>query len=363
MPARHQPRQSRNTLAEPLKMTSQAPDPITAPPDTASWIFFGPEGLRAGWGLLLFAVLLTILGLAVNFLTAEAHRQSFGHAASRGQTQSSPASASDTPPSHLLAAEATSLLAVLLATFALARIERRPFTTYGLGGTHKLPQFLQGLLCGALGLSLLVATLRLTGFLRFDALLLHGPTALEYATIWAIGFTLVAFLEETLLRGYLQYTLARGLTAIVGSLSTTPHRRAYGFWLAALLLSFVFGLSHGTNPGESPIGLFAAGCAGLVFSLALYRTGSLWWALGMHASWDWAQSFLYGVADSGTMVQGHLFATHPRGAPLLSGGLTGPEGSIFVLPTLALLAAVILITIPATPRTGSPSDPTPSRAS
>jgi hypothetical protein len=73
----------------------------------------------------------------------------------------------------------------------------------------------------------------------------------------------------------------------------------------------------------------AAGLAGLVFCFALYRTGSLWWAIGIHAAWDWSQSFLYGVADSGLMAEGHLFATHPVGKPILSGGLTGPEGSVF----------------------------------
>jgi hypothetical protein len=40
---------------------------------------------------------------------------------------------------------------------------------------------------------------------------------------------------------------------------------------------------------------------------------------------DWAQSFLYGVADSGTMVQHHLLATYPLGKPILSGGATAPK--------------------------------------
>jgi len=31
------------------------------------------------------------------------------------------------------------------------------------------------------------------------------------------------------------------------------------------------------------------------------------------------------------MVQHHLLATHPVGRPILSGGATGPEGSIFVV--------------------------------
>jgi hypothetical protein len=78
----------------------------------------------------------------------------------------------------------------------------------------------------------------------------------------------------------------------------------------------------------------------------LWRTGSLWWAIGVHTSWDWAQSFLYGVADSGLMTQHHLLATHPVGKPILSGGTTGPEGSIFAIVVLCLVAVIILLTLP-----------------
>jgi membrane protease YdiL (CAAX protease family) len=184
--------------------------------------------------------------------------------------------------------------------------------------------------------------------------LLNGGAALRYGLIWAVGFLFVALLEETMLRGYLQYTLARGLAGVYGAIfKECRHRHAVGFWAAALVLSFVFGLGHGHNPGESPIGLLAAGLAGLVFCFALYRTGSLWWAIGIHTSWDWAQSFLYGVADSGLMAEGHLFATHAVGKPILSGGLTGPEGSISAILTLAVIAVIIWLTLRPAAETGA----------
>jgi membrane protease YdiL (CAAX protease family) len=98
----------------------------------------------------------------------------------------------------------------------------------------------------------------------------------------------------------------------------------------------------------------------LVFCLSLWRTGSLWWAIGFHAAWDWAESFLYGVADSGVMIQDHFRSTHPLGSPILSGGLTGPEGSIYILPILGLTAVVILLTLPDARHNpaASPSNPT-----
>jgi hypothetical protein len=46
------------------------------------------------------------------------------------------------------------------------------------------------------------------------------------------------------------------------------------------------------------------------------------------------------------MVQHHLLATHPVGKPILSGGATGPEGSIFIIAILALICLIIFFTLP-----------------
>jgi hypothetical protein len=156
---------------------------------------------------------------------------------------------------------------------------------------------------------------------------------------------MVALLEEYLTRGYLLYTLTRGLAGFYKWAFKTRHSAALGFWTAALLFSVLFGLGHKGIPDESPIGLLSAGLASMVFCLSLWRTGSLWWAIGFHASWDWAQSFLYGVADSGLMIKHHLLATHPVGRPILSGGTTGPEGSIFIVAIIGLISLIILFTL------------------
>jgi len=237
------------------------------------------------------------------------------------------------------------LAVVAVATLAMAKIERRPIAAYGFATHRCMRNFAAGLAWGLALLSLLVFTLRATGFLIFDARLLHTVAALRYAAIWLIGFLLVGLLEETLFRGYLQFTLARGISGVSRLLHAT-HADAIGFWTAALLLSFGFGFSHHTNPGESPIGLIAAALIAVVFCLSLWRTGSLWWAIGFHAAWDWAESFLFGVSNSGTIVVGRLFATHPAGRAILSGGLTGPEGSLYILPIAVLTAAVIILTLP-----------------
>lgn len=297
--------------------TPTEPIPPTQP-STIRRIFIGKDGLRAGWSLLVFIAIFAVFAFCANRIGHKLHPPS-------AEAQKPGAEIS---PTLGFIAESIPFLITLVVTWIMSKIERRPDSVYGFGGKRKLALFLAGLAWGVTCVSLLVLTLWKAGFLVFDSRLLFGGNILRYGAVWLLGFFLVGLLEEYLTRGYLQYTLTRGLAGIYQAAFKTRHSEALGFWTAAVIFSILFGLSHSSNPGESPIGELAAGLAGLVFCFSLWRTGSLWWAIGFHTSWDWAQSFLYGVADSGLMVQHHLLATHPVGKPILSGGATGPEGSI-----------------------------------
>ncbi len=251
-------------------------------------------------------------------------------------------------PRFLFIAESIPFLITLLVTWIMSKIERRPNSVYGFGDSRKFQHFFAGLAWGIVCLSILIFTLLKTGLLVIDSRLLFGSDIVRYGAIWLLGFFLVGLLEEYLTRGYVQYTLTRGLAGLYQLALRTRHSQALGFWTSAIILSILFGLGHSKNPGESPIGLLSAGLAAMVFCFSLWRTGSLWWAIGLHTSWDWGQSFLYGVADSGLMAEHHLLATHPVGKPLLSGGTTGPEGSIFIVAVLAIVTLIILFTLPRT---------------
>ena len=324
---------------DPTLTPELTPEP-TPPPELSAFhkIFIGKDGLRAGWSLLIFIALLTALLFSVT---------TNGHKFHLIPPRKDAGSAITFTPIAILG-EALPFLALLLVSWIMSKIERRPNSVYGFGGRRRLSYFLAGLAWGVSCLSLLVLILWKTGLLVIDTRLLFGSAIVRYGALWLLGFLLVGLAEEYLTRGYLQYTLSRGLAGIYQWAFKTPHSAALGFWTAALIGSFFFGLGHKGNAGESPIGLLSAGLAGIVFCLSLWRTGSLWWAIGFHCSWDWAQSFLYGVADSGTMIQNHLLATHPVGKPILSGGATGPEGSIFVVVILVLVSLIIVFTLPRT---------------
>ena len=176
--------------------------------------------------------------------------------------------------------------------------------------------------------------------LIFERRLLGGAAAWHSGLLWLMFFAVVGLFEEFFFRGYIQYTLMRGLSGLAQRIAPQTPRRA-AFWLAAVLWSILFLSGHIGNPGENATGLLAVFVAGMVFSYALWRTGSLWWGIGFHMTWDWAESFLFGVPDSGILSAGRLFATHPAGNPLLSGGSDGPEGSVLVLPVLLLTALLL----------------------
>ena len=304
-----------------------------AQPSTLRKVFIGKDGIRAGWSLLIFIALFAAVAFCANRIGHKLH------------PAKGPNPGEEFSPAFFYVGESVAFLITLVVTWIMSKIERRPNSVYGFGGRRKLPNFLAGLGWGVACLSLLVLMLWKTGLLVIDSRLLFGRDILRYGAVWLLGFLLVGLLEEYLTRGYLQYTLSRGLAGLYQWAFKTRHSEALGFWSAAILVSFLFGLGHGKNPGESPIGLLSAGLVAMVFCLSLWRTGSLWWAIGFHAAWDWSQSFLYGVADSGTMVQHHLLATHPVGKPILSGGATGPEGSIFILAVLSLASVIIVVTL------------------
>jgi membrane protease YdiL (CAAX protease family) len=96
---------------------------------------------------------------------------------------------------------------------------------------------------------------------------------------------------------------------------------------------------------------------GLVFAFALRRTGNLWLVVGWHASFDFGETFLYSVPNSGIVLEGHLSNASLHGARWLTGGTVGPEGSVFSFLTMGILALAIHVLFPS-PKTQLPPNQT-----
>ncbi len=326
--------------------------PVAPPPSS---VLFGRFGLRAGWSILIFVPLL-VLFAAIFILAALAAAGKLPQIIADAHSHAPKVATHTIPDIRALdafMADGLQFAALALATFILSRIERRHISVYGIG-RNRLSDFLPGAFWGLATLSILIFVLHATHVLVFDARVLYGAPVFFSGIKWLAAFLAVGLFEEYFSRGFLQYTLTRGVYGLAEKISL-PHARAIAFTIAAFFMSLLFSAGHLHNARENPMGIVMTFLAAVIFSYALWRTGSLWWAIGFHMSWDWAQSFLYGVPDSGQISAGRLFHTHPTGNPLLSGGIDGPEGSVYVIPIMLLAALIIRFTT--RPGTQPPLEP------
>lgn len=292
---------------------SDASEALSAPPMPHYGILKGPNGLRAGWRLLIFVAILVPLGYAMSRCVDGLIRPSHG--------------AFSTPLGDVLSIDLF-LVPLLTATWIIGRIEGRSFADYGLPWRRAFGRrFWQGASFGFVSFTVLLLTMRLTGVFSFGSIALHGFDVWKYAAAWAVLTFLGALLEDFLYRGYLLFTLTTGI----------------GFWPAAMLTSLLMGGLHYFNPSGHGLGPVSATVYCLVTALALRRTGDLWMPLGIHSAWAWGEVYFYGVPDSGYRANGHLFGASFHGNPLLTGGGFGPEASIFTLILLAIWGVIFSV--------------------
>jgi CAAX protease family protein len=244
-------------------------------------------------------------------------------------------------PGILAISESALMAGALASGLVMAQLEGRPFGDYGLPGRFAFGRlFWQGALFGLIEISAVIGVIAMLGSYHFGSLAIHGVQLLRWAVFWAACFVMVALYEEFTFRGYLQFTMTQVIR----------------FWPAAALLSLAFGFVHRTNPGENKWGLAGVVLVGLFWCLTLRRTGSLWFAVGMHASFDFGETFLYSVPDSGMVFPGHLSNATLAGPAWLTGGSAGPEASVCDFVVLVIFFFVFPKLYP-----GPPSHQDPAR--
>jgi len=328
-------------------------------------ILLGPDGLRAGWSVLLFFILSSILSGIVFLVLIKTH---LFDPKDRNFT-----------PFNTSMGEFPQLLGLLVAGAIVALIERRRgnLLAFNLLGPHRVRHFIEGLIAGFVSLSALVGVMAWGGWLRFGPNALSGAQIFKFAALWGVACLLIGCVEEGQFRCYLQFTLTRGINFwwalgilglvclkllifnrgtsacwgvfILAGLGLIPcallhfkKAESSGFWQAGWVTTTWFGLAHTGNNGENWIGIFAAGAIGFVFVVSIRVTGSAWWAIGCHAAWDWTETYFYGAIDSGNVATGHYLTVTPAGSTLWSGGADGPEGSLLVIAVFILMIVALV---------------------
>jgi len=272
-------------------------------------IFMGPNGLRAGWRLLIFIAIILAMSNVARLILKRFYPDALD------PTQLT--------PMRIIAPDLIVCFILAVAAWTMSKIEGRTPGEYGLPRSDALRKnFWVGVLIGLLATSTTVLAIFALHGVRFTTAALHGTAIFAAAAAWGLAFLLAGFAEEFLFRGYAQFTLTTGM----------------GFWPSAFLLSGLFGLVHASNGGEAVLGDLSVVSFGLLLCLFLRRTGNLWCAVGFHLGYDWGQTFLYGVPNSGLLPSHNLLNASLTGPRWLTGGTVGPEASTFCPIVLAIVA-------------------------
>jgi uncharacterized protein len=229
----------------------------------------------------------------------------------------------------LIAEGLQAILMVVIPTAIMIRLAQEPATYFGWGRTNRLPQLGIGVFAGAGLMTLLLAILALLGVFSFGSPSLPPIQAVTHGLGYIVAFTLTAIAEEGFVRGYALVQLSRAIS----------------FWPAAIVTSLAFAALHLTHATETPIALFQAGLIALVWAYSFRRSGGLWFAWGFHAAWDFTQTFLFGVPDSGMSASDVLMHSSLHGPALLTGGSAGPEGSLVALPITVVGGVIAYFTL------------------
>ena len=199
----------------------------------------------------------------------------------------------------------------MLIYIALADKGLRPiFRSARRGGIrgNTLRNFGQGVLIGFLmnGACILVAWLH--GDLHFSV----GRFYPVYLIVTFLCVTIQSGAEEMITRGY-----------IYGAL-----RERYPVWVAVAANALLFGVLHLANPGVTVISILSIVLIGVGLSLVMLWCESLWMAVAIHTMWNFTQSILFGLPNSGIVSEGSFLHLEAARGSLLYDAAFGVEGAL-----------------------------------
>ena len=207
---------------------------------------------------------------------------------------------------------------------ALIKKNRPLFKAYGTGCTgNNVKNLLIGYLIGIgmNGLAILMAWMHGDIHMYFDRFEL-----LPFLILFVAVFVQSAA-EEMICRGFIYQRVLR------------TYREK--FWLAVIVNSVFFGAIHLGNDGVSAMAVVDLVVTGLLFSAMVYYFDSLWMAMAAHAGWNFTQSILAGLPNSGMVVPYSVFKLDAATArdSFFYNVAFGVEGTV---PAIAIQAVVLV---------------------
>ena len=212
---------------------------------------------------------------------------------------------------------------------ALIKKNRPLFKAYGTGcAGNNVKNLLIGYLIGfgMNGLAILMAWMHGDIYMYFDRFELV-PFLILFVAVFVQSAA-----EEMVCRGFIYQRVLR------------TYRDK--FWLAVIVNSVFFGAIHLGNDGISALAIVDLVVTGLLFTAMVYYFDSLWMAMAAHAGWNFTQSILAGLPNSGMVVPYSVFKLDAATArdSFFYNVAFGVEGTV---PAIAIqvvvLAALVMI--------------------
>lgn len=162
-----------------------------------------------------------------------------------------------------------------------------------------------------------------------------GGYSFQWASSASVGSVLTSSIGAALGAAIVEELIFRGLVF-------QAIDRFGGKPLALAVTSLFFGIAHLGNTGATLWSSFAIALeAGVLLGAAFLWRRNLWFAMGLHFSWNAIEELL-GIPVSGHSSAG-LFTVEVNGAALLTGGDFGLEGSIVPVVVSLLISIPMLI--------------------
>ena len=123
-------------------------------------------------------------------------------------------------------------------------------------------------------------------------------------------------------------------------------RRRYRWPVIAVLVnSLIFMALHMMNPGVTKLGLLQVFLIGVLFSLIVYYWDSLWTVIWAHTAWNFSQSIVFGLPNSGIVSKYSVFKLEAASARdgIFYNTSFGVEGSLGANVIIGAAIVIVLI--------------------
>ena len=207
-------------------------------------------------------------------------------------------------------------------------IEKRTPYSIGFINHNKIRKYLFGFGTGFGAMSVIIGLMTLAGTIKVNQSGVAELAATGGVILYLFGYFIQGGSEEIIIRGW-QFQ-------VIGT--------RYKPWLGALISSLFFAFMHIFNTGVNVLYIINLFLFSSLLVLYIMNDGNIWSACGWHTAWNWTMGNIFGLQVSGvTDGNNSLLNLSSSGSQLLTGGVIGPEGSIFT--TLVLLISTLFMAL------------------